>query len=74
MEAENPQNSSSESILFEIPIGRYEETMESDSAKDKKNEIIDILKNYNKLHSEKEFKEVDYYLLEAIYTGETINK
>ena len=32
--------------------------METESARGKKKEILDLLKNYNKLRSEEEFKEI----------------
>ena len=58
MEGENPQKSTIESEFFKIPIEEYEEDMETESARGKKKEILDLLKNYNKLRSGEEFKEI----------------
>ena len=67
MEVENQQNSAFESKLFEFPIHKYEENIEI--PKEKKNEILDLLKNYNKLHSEEEMREVEDYLIDACIKG-----
>ena len=83
MEGKNPQESIIESKLFKIPIDKYEEDMDTELAKGKKNEILDLLNNSNHLRTEKEFKEIEYYLHDAceegdvdlikIYLSETIN-
>ena len=49
MEVKNTQKTTS---VFEIPIKDYEIDMEKDSSKEKKNEILDLLKNHNQLRSE----------------------
>lgn len=54
----NLQKSTIESKLFEIPIKNYEISMNTEASKGKKNEILDLLKNHNKLRSKKEFEEI----------------
>lgn len=44
--------------------------MEEELAKGKKNEILDLLINYNKLRSEEEFKEIKYKLHFACKEGD----
>ena len=43
MEGENPQKSTIESEFFKIPIEEYEEDMETESARGKIKEILDLL-------------------------------
>ena len=59
MEGENSQKLPFELTFFKIPIEKYEKDMEEESAKGKKNEILDLLNNHNKLLSEEEFKEIE---------------
>ena len=56
MEGKNTQKSI---LAFEIPIGVYENDMNRESSKGKKNEIHDLLKNHNQLKSEAEFREIE---------------
>ena len=70
MEGKNPQKSIFESKIFKIPIEEYEIDIETGSAKQKKNEILDLLKNYNKLRSKEEFEEIKYKLHVACIKGD----
>ena len=48
--------------FFQTPIDEYEEDMESESAKEKKKEILHIFKKINNLRSEEEFASIKYDL------------
>ena len=67
MEGKNTQKSIP---VFEIPIKDYETDMEKESSKEKKNEILDLLKNHNQLKSESEFNEIKSRLHHACQKGD----
>lgn len=56
--------------VFKIPIIKYEKNMHTRSAKEKKNEILELFSNYNHLHSKEEYKEVKNILHEACQEGD----
>ena len=56
MEGKNKQELTLKSKMIEIPIIEYEEDMETESAREKKKEILDLFQNYNNLRSEEELK------------------
>lgn len=62
MEEENTEGSVSEPTVYEIPIECYEEDMETESSKGKKDDILDLFANHNHLRSEDEFKEIESLL------------
>lgn len=59
MEVKSPPKPTIKSKFFKIPIKEYEKDMETKSAKGKKNEIIDLFNNYNKLRSKEEFEGIE---------------
>ena len=67
MEVKNTQKSTS---VFEIPIKDYENDMEKDSSKEKKNEILDLFKNHNQIKSESEYDEIITNLHRACEEGD----
>ena len=68
--------------MFKIPIEKFKNDMQTKSAKEKKDEILNLFTNHNNLHSEKEFNDVQDILhkvcqegnleLIKIYLSETI--
>ena len=56
--------------MFEIPIKDYEIDIETESSKEKKNEILDLFKNHNHLKSESDFDEIEYKLHHACEKGD----
>ena len=56
--------------VIQIPIANYEEDMNTESSKEKKNEILDLFQNYNNLHAEQELKEVENKLHDACKEGD----
>lgn len=70
MEGKNKQELTLKSKMIEIPIIEYEEDMETESAREKKKEILDLFQNYNNLRSEEELKEVENMLHRAVKIGD----
>lgn len=67
--------------LLKIPIGEYEEDIETEPAKGKKKEILDLFQNYNSEEELNEIKSIsdlheayekDYLELIKIYLSKTI--
>ncbi|KAK8834969.1 hypothetical protein M9Y10_018671 [Tritrichomonas musculus] len=56
--------------LVQIPICKYKKDIEAGSAKEKKNDILDLFSNSNNLCSEEEFKEIKYKLHNACSEGD----
>lgn len=53
MEGKNKQELTLKSKMIEIPIIEYEEDMETESAREKKKEILDLFQNFNNLQKKK---------------------
>ena len=70
MEGKNTQELTLEGGMIKIPIDKYEEDMDTESAKEKKQEILDLLQNYNNLRSEEEFEEVENKIHRACKEGD----
>ena len=58
MEGKNSQRSESEPNSYKIPVNYFEEAMDTELSKEKKEQMVDLLTNHNHLKSIKEFKEI----------------
>ena len=55
---------------YEIPIKDFETDMNTESSKDKKERILDLFRNHNKLKSEEEYNEIESQLHYACIEGD----
>ena len=56
--------------MFEIPIKKYEEDIDANVSNEKKQEILELFTNSNKLRSKEEFDEIGDKLGEACKNGD----
>ena len=70
MEGKNAQESTEKSKVFQIPIEDFEYSMNTESAKEKKKEILELFTTYNKLRSKEEFDYIEDELHEACREGD----
>ncbi|KAK8895682.1 hypothetical protein M9Y10_013566 [Tritrichomonas musculus] len=70
MDSKHIEKSKLKSRLFQIPIEKFEEDMNTESSKDKKIEIVDLFLNCNNLRSEEEFFDLESSIHEACRVGD----
>ena len=65
MEDKHTQESILDSKVFKIPIEEFEEELNMEGVKEKKNKILELFTRFNKLHSEEEYNKIKYKLSDA---------